>query len=80
MVVIDPHPVAKYRVIGPLSNMPEFHRAFGCKRGDAMVREDDKQLEQQLNQAIASHKDEFKTILTSCGVKHFAPALGTGGL
>ena len=44
------------------------------------VREDDKQLEQQLNQVIASHKDEFKTILTSCGVKHFAPALGTGGL
>ena len=43
MVVIDPHPVAKYRVIGPLSNMPEFYRAFGCKRGDAMVRENDKQ-------------------------------------
>ena len=38
MVVTDPHPVAKYRVIGPLSNMPEFRQAFGCKDGDAMVR------------------------------------------
>ncbi len=38
MVVTDPHPVAKYRVIGPVSNMPEFRRAFGCKDGDAMVR------------------------------------------
>lgn len=38
MVVTDPHPVAKYRVIGPLSNMPEFQKAFGCKPGDPMVR------------------------------------------
>jgi len=38
MVATDPHPVAKYRVIGPLSNMPEFQAAFGCKAGDAMVR------------------------------------------
>ncbi len=37
MVNTDPHPVSKYRVIGPLSNMPEFQRAFGCKEGDAMV-------------------------------------------
>lgn len=43
MVVIDPHPVAKYRVNGPLSNMPEFHKAFACKRGDAMVRPPEKQ-------------------------------------
>ena len=27
-----------YRVIGPLSNLPEFQRAFSCKQGDAMVR------------------------------------------
>ncbi len=38
MVQGDPHPIAKYRVIGPLSNMPEFARAFSCKPGAAMVR------------------------------------------
>ncbi|HVR38351.1 MAG TPA: M13 family metallopeptidase [Thermoanaerobaculia bacterium] len=31
MVQSDPHPVAKYRIIGPLSNMPEFAKAFGCE-------------------------------------------------
>jgi predicted metalloendopeptidase len=34
----DPHPIAKWRVIGTLQNMPEFHAAFGCKKGDFMVR------------------------------------------
>jgi putative endopeptidase len=34
----DPHPLPKFRVNGPLSNMAEFARAFGCKKGDAMVR------------------------------------------
>ncbi|MBS1849665.1 MAG: M13 family metallopeptidase [Acidobacteria bacterium] len=38
MVQTDPHPIAKYRVIGPLSNLPEFQRAFSCKATDAMVR------------------------------------------
>jgi endothelin-converting enzyme/putative endopeptidase len=38
MVVTDPHPVAKFRVLGPLQNMPEFKQAFGCKETDAMVR------------------------------------------
>lgn len=38
MVQSDPHPVSKFRVIGPLSNLPEFQKAFGCKPGDAMVR------------------------------------------
>jgi endothelin-converting enzyme/putative endopeptidase len=32
------HPIARFRAIGTLQNMPEFHRAFGCKDGDAMVR------------------------------------------
>jgi putative endopeptidase len=35
----NPHPVPKFRVNGPLSNMELFARAFGCKKGDAMVRE-----------------------------------------
>ena len=34
----DPHATARYRVIGPLSNSPEFQKAFGCKAGSAMVR------------------------------------------
>ena len=34
----DPHSPGKFRVNGPLSNMPEFARAFGCKEGDPMVR------------------------------------------
>ena len=40
MVQGDPHPVAKYRVIGPLANSPEFAKAFSCKAGQAMVRPD----------------------------------------
>jgi len=38
MAKTDPHPTARYRVIGPLSNLPEFQEAFGCKAGSAMVR------------------------------------------
>jgi endothelin-converting enzyme/putative endopeptidase len=38
MAKADPHPTARYRVIGPLSNSPEFQKAFGCKAGSAMVR------------------------------------------
>ena len=38
MIQGDPHPVAKFRVIGPLSNFPPFAKAFGCKEGSAMVR------------------------------------------
>jgi putative endopeptidase len=37
-VASDPHSPAKWRVNGPLSNMPEFHAAFACKDGDKMVR------------------------------------------
>ncbi|HEY2820213.1 MAG TPA: M13 family metallopeptidase [Candidatus Acidoferrum sp.] len=35
----NPHPLPKFRGNGPLSNMAEFAKAFGCKKGDAMVRE-----------------------------------------
>jgi endothelin-converting enzyme/putative endopeptidase len=38
MVQGDPHPTGKYRVIGPLSNLPPFAAAFGCKPDAAMVR------------------------------------------
>lgn len=32
------HSLPEFRVNGPLSNLPEFSRAFGCKTGDKMVR------------------------------------------
>lgn len=35
----DPHPLARFRANGPLSNMEAFAKAFGCRKGDAMVRE-----------------------------------------
>ena len=38
MIQGDPHPVAKYRVIGPLSNLKEFQNSFGCKQDSLMVR------------------------------------------
>lgn len=37
-VLGDPHSAAKWRVNGPMSNMPEFASAFGCKTGQKMVR------------------------------------------
>jgi putative endopeptidase len=41
MVQGDPHPVAKFRVLGPLSNFEPFAEAFQCKAGSAMVRSTD---------------------------------------
>ncbi|MBZ5533611.1 MAG: M13 family metallopeptidase [Acidobacteriia bacterium] len=38
MIQGDPHPIAKYRVIGPVSNLSEFAEAFSCKAGTPMVR------------------------------------------
>ena len=35
---VDPHPLPKFGVLGPLSNLPAFAKAFGCKAGDPMVR------------------------------------------
>ncbi len=38
MVQGDPHPIAKFRVIGPLSNLPVFQKTFGCSADAPMVR------------------------------------------
>jgi endothelin-converting enzyme/putative endopeptidase len=38
MVQGDPHPIAKYRVIGPLSNFAPFQKTFSCKADSPMVR------------------------------------------
>jgi len=32
----DAHAPAKYRVNGPLANLPEFHEAFGIQDGEPM--------------------------------------------
>jgi putative endopeptidase len=37
-VQTDPHAPAKWRINGPMGNLPEFKAAWGCKDGDAMVR------------------------------------------
>lgn len=34
----NPHPPSMWRVNGPMSAMPEFRAAWGCKEGDPMVR------------------------------------------
>ncbi|MEZ5305940.1 MAG: M13 family metallopeptidase [Pyrinomonadaceae bacterium] len=39
-VSTDPHAVARWRVNGPMSNMPQFAKAFGCKQPEKMVRVD----------------------------------------
>ena len=40
LVNTDPHSPGRYRVNGVVQNMPEFQQAWGCKAGQAMVRED----------------------------------------
>jgi putative endopeptidase len=40
LVNTNPHAPAQWRVNGPLANMPEFAKAFGCRAGDLMVRSD----------------------------------------
>jgi predicted metalloendopeptidase len=40
MANTNPHPLPRFRGNGPLSNMAEFAKAFGCRKGDAMVRDE----------------------------------------
>jgi putative endopeptidase len=40
LVAVDPHAPNAFRVNGPLSNMAEFARAFGCRPGEPMARSD----------------------------------------
>ena len=39
LVVTDPHSPGRFRLIGPISNMPEFQSAFQCKTGQPMAPE-----------------------------------------
>ncbi len=38
LILTDPHSPGKFRVFGPLSNMPEFYAAFEVKEGNRMYR------------------------------------------
>lgn len=38
LIVTDPHSPARFRVLGPISNMPEFLMAFGCEGDSSMAR------------------------------------------
>jgi len=40
LVTVDPHSHPRYRVVGPLSNFPEFARAFQCGEGTPMRPKD----------------------------------------
>ena len=39
MANTNPHALPRFRTNGPLSNMAQFAKAFGCKKGEPMVRE-----------------------------------------
>jgi endothelin-converting enzyme/putative endopeptidase len=45
MVQSDPHPISKFRVIGPVSNSLDFRKAFACKADAPMVRPEGKRCE-----------------------------------
>ena len=37
-VLTDPHSPCRFRINGPMSNLPEFYTAFGVKKGDKLYR------------------------------------------
>jgi putative endopeptidase len=43
LVDTDEHPYSRFRVNGPLSNIPAIAKAYGCQAGDPMVRPPDRQ-------------------------------------
>lgn len=43
-LITDPHSPGEFRVDGPLMNLPEFHAAFGVKKGDRMFAPEDERV------------------------------------
>jgi putative endopeptidase len=39
-IMTDVHSPAKYRINGPLANIPDFYQAFGIKPGSPMYQPD----------------------------------------
>ena len=39
LATVDPHSPGQFRVNGVVQNMPEFQKAFSCKAGQPMVRQ-----------------------------------------
>jgi predicted metalloendopeptidase len=37
--MMNPHPPGRWRTNGVVQNMPEFQKAFGCKTGQPMVKQ-----------------------------------------
>ncbi|MCC9167668.1 M13 family metallopeptidase [Pontibacter harenae] len=37
-ILTDPHSPGRFRTNGPVSNMPQFYKAFGCDSGDQMYK------------------------------------------
>ncbi|MFD3000720.1 M13 family metallopeptidase [Pontibacter toksunensis] len=43
-ILTDPHSPGRFRTNGPVANMPEFYKAFGCDEEDPMVRSEESRI------------------------------------
>ncbi|WP_276499216.1 M13 family metallopeptidase [Pontibacter litorisediminis] len=43
-ILTDPHSPGRFRTNGPVANMPQFYKAFGCEQNDAMVRSEEERI------------------------------------